>query len=166
MLQLRPASPADFEFVYTLYFHPATNPYLLYEPMSREAFAPIFDELIHQGLKYVAEVHDEPVGMVKLIRQTHRVSCTCYMGGFAVHPQFFGKGYGLQMLEAVKHWAAARGITRVELDVDDDNARAKALYEKAGFEVEGILRKLAYRKTDGRYYDNYRMAVLLQDSSV
>jgi ribosomal protein S18 acetylase RimI-like enzyme len=37
------------------------------------------------------------------------------------------------MVEAVLARARERGCGRVELDVDDDNAPARALYESAGF---------------------------------
>jgi RimJ/RimL family protein N-acetyltransferase len=158
---LRLASPEDFEFIYTLYFHEATNPGLLYEPMLKEAFEPIYAQLLAQQCKYILEAHGEMAGMVKLIPHTHRIRHSCYIGGLAIHPLHFGKGYGYQLLEEVKEWARQRGIIRLELDVDEDNPRAKRLYEKAGFEVEGVLRKLAYRQKEQRYFDNYRMALLL-----
>ena len=41
----------------------------------------------------------------------------------------------------------------------EDNLRAKALYEKVGFEVEGVKRKAAL--FDGRYYDLIFMGFLL-----
>ena len=162
MFQLRQACPQDVDFIYTLYFHEATNAGLLYEPMGKEEFLPIYNQLLAQQCKYILEANGEPVGMVKLIRQTHRTSHVCYVGGLAIHPMHFGKGYGRQLLEEVKQWAMRRGILRLELDVAEDNPRAKRLYEKSGFVVEGVLRKLAYRQAEQRFFDNYRMALLLQ----
>jgi putative acetyltransferase len=48
--------------------------------------------------------------------------------------------------------------TRVELHVYVDNAPAIALYEKFGFEVEGMHRRFVFR--NGEYVDGYSMARL------
>ena len=45
---------------------------------------------------------------------------------------------------------------RVELEVYADNERAIHLYEKLGFEQEGLLRMTTVR--NGRYVDEYKMA--------
>lgn len=158
---LRTATLADFKWVYDLYFLPETNPYLLYDPMTAQEFAPIFDQLLVQGIKQVFEVNGEPVGMVKLAPLTHRTAHVLYIGGLAIHPSKARMGYGLALMQAIKDWAMARGFTRLELDVDDDNPIAKRLYEKAGFIVEGVLRSYAFRQTAQQYFDNYRMACLI-----
>ena len=54
--------------------------------------------------------------------------------------------------------AWAKGMTRIELTVREDNGNAKALYERLGFEVEGLQRR-AFR-VDGEYADSYSMALL------
>jgi putative acetyltransferase len=46
----------------------------------------------------------------------------------------------------------------MELTVYTDNAAAIRLYEKFGFEKEGLLRSFGYR--DGQYVDVYTMARL------
>jgi putative acetyltransferase len=158
---LRLANTADEHFMYDLYFHPAVNAALLYEPMSREAFAPIFKQLLEQGIKYIFEINGEAVGMVKLVPLTHRTSHVCYVGGLAIHPAHAGKGCGTLLMQTIRQWAIEKGFKRLELDVDEDNPRAKRLYEKAGYITEGVLRKYAYRKTVGQYFDNFRMALLL-----
>jgi putative acetyltransferase len=158
---LRAATPADFDWIYSLYFLPETNPYLLYDPMTPQEFAPIFDQLLAQGIKQVFEVNGEPVGMVKLAPLTHRTGHVLYIGGLAIHPSKARMGYGLALMQAVKAWAATKGFTRLELDVDDDNLAAKRLYEKAGFVVEGVLRNYAFRQTVQQFFDNYRMAYLI-----
>ena len=159
--QLRPAAATDFELVYLMYFHEANNPYLLYDPMSREAFLPVYQELLAQGVKFILESEGQAVGMVKLVPQTHRTRHVCYVGGLAIHPEQHGRGWGRLLLQQIQAWASDKGFTRLELDVDEDNPRAMRLYQQAGFEVEGVLRNLAFRQTDQRYYHNYRMACLL-----
>ena len=49
-------------------------------------------------------------------------------------------------------------LVRVELEVFADNEQAIRLYEKLGFEKEGLLRMTTVR--NGRYVDEYKMARL------
>jgi putative acetyltransferase len=49
-------------------------------------------------------------------------------------------------------------LTRLELEVYADNEAAIHLYESFGFEIEGTLRKHAFR--DGRYIDSIVMGRL------
>ena len=51
------------------------------------------------------------------------------------------------------HWLM---LVRVELEVFADNEQAIRLYEKLGFEKEGLLRMTTVR--NGRYVDEYKMA--------
>ena len=57
-----------------------------------------------------------------------------------------------------RRWTACRwlNLTRLELTVFTDNARAIALYKRCGFEIEGTLRQYAFR--DGAFVDAYGMA--------
>ncbi len=91
------------------------------------------------------------------IDNPRRAQCTSI--GMGVHDAYTGRGAGRALLEALLHqadrWLAYR---RVELPVWTDNARAIALYERAGFEREGIMRAYAWR--DGAYVDALAMARL------
>lgn len=68
-------------------------------------------------------------------------------------------GIGTALMRATLEAARKAGLQRVELTVREDNARAKALYEKVGFVTEGVKRKAALH--DGRYYDLILMGLLL-----
>ena len=48
------------------------------------------------------------------------------------------------------------GLSRIVLEVYVDNERARHLYARHGFEVEGMLRAYAFRR--GTYVDAYQMA--------
>ena len=80
--------------------------------------------------------------------------------GLGVLSSYRGRGIGKALLQATLDAAKKRGLTRIELFVRVDNARAKALYEEAGFVTEGVLRK--HLLIDGIYRDSYLMSVLYE----
>jgi RimJ/RimL family protein N-acetyltransferase len=158
---IRIAAEQDFDFIYELYMHPAINPWLLYEPMSAAAFQPIYENLLGREVVFVFEQDGVPVGMCKLVPEEHRCAHGLYIGGIAVHPQYAGKGYGLQLMEAIKTKAIAEGYKRLELSVATINEKAIRLYERAGFEKEGVLRNYTFLKTENKYLDEQVMSFLL-----
>ena len=77
--------------------------------------------------------------------------------GLYVHADYQNQGVGTALMEAMldlaDNWLM---LVRVELEVFADNQRAIHLYEKLGFEKEGLLRMATVR--GGRYVDDYKMA--------
>jgi ribosomal protein S18 acetylase RimI-like enzyme len=64
---------------------------------------------------------------------------TAHLEDLAVAPGHEGRGVGRALLAAAERWADARGCRALTLHVWPDNARARALYEAAGF-VEAMVR--------------------------
>lgn len=155
---IRKAAPSDFDFIYNLYMHQQVNPFLLYEMMNADLFKPIFDELLTKQVKYVFEVNGESAGMCKLVPFAYRSSHIVYLGGLAIHPSYAGKGYGFAMMQEIIAYAKQQGFIRIELSVAAINDKAIGLYEKAGFQKEGLLRKYSYLKSEGRFLDEVMMA--------
>lgn len=83
--------------------------------------------------------------------------------GMALLPQARGRGGGRALLDALLDHARTCGAHKVELEVWPDNARAIALYTRAGFQVEGVRRD-HYRRRDGALRSTLLMAYLLQRS--
>lgn len=156
----RPATTHDLDFIYRLYMHPEVNPFLLYEPMDKPAFAPIFKQLLDDGVLYVFEEAGISVGMFKLIPLKHRTSHIAYLGGVAIDPDFAGKGHAKKMFEEIIALGKAKQLRRIELSASVENTRAISLYEKCGFQAEGVLRKYTYLKTENRYLDELLMSYL------
>lgn len=57
--------------------------------------------------------------------------------GVYLRPEHRGHGVMEDVLDAVADWLRARGLPRARLNVHADNARARRLYEKAGFRATG-----------------------------
>ncbi len=57
--------------------------------------------------------------------------------GVYVRPEHRGRGVMEDVLDAVAGWLRDRGLPRARLTVHADNARARRLYEKAGFRATG-----------------------------
>ena len=80
--------------------------------------------------------------------------------GLSVRKAYWGLGIGALVLDALIVWARATGvITKINLSVRTDNARAIALYERKGFTIEGTIHRAIFM--DDQYYDNYWMGLEL-----
>jgi L-phenylalanine/L-methionine N-acetyltransferase len=156
----RKATFADFDAIFSLYFHERTNPFLLYEMMDKVSFIPIFKELLEKDILYVFEQSGRVVGMFKLIPLTYRCSHIAYLGGVAIDPNMGGNGLGTLMMLDVLQTSKQMGIKRIELSVYDKNERAIRLYENIGFVREGLMRQYGYLKSENRYIDEILMSYL------
>jgi putative acetyltransferase len=110
------------------------------------------------ALNIVAVLGGEIVGQAGLDRHSGRRSHAAEVG-MGVHDDHRSKGIGAALLrelvDAADNWLAIR---RLELTVFTDNEPAIRLYEKFGFEREGIMRGYAFRA--GGYADVIAMARL------
>jgi len=157
---IRRAGYDDYDFIRTLYFHPQTNPYLLYEMEEEVDFPVIFDELMGKNLLWIFETDGSPKGMFKLIPLAHRTSHIAYLGGVAIHPEVAGSGLGTQMLSEIIELGRTMGLHRMELSTATFNEKAIRLYEKTGFQKEGVLRDFCWLKSENRYIDEVMMSYL------
>ena len=101
---------------------------------------------------------DELIGYVELdgILWTHRVSGVSIAIGETKH---WGNGYGYEVMQLVLRFAFDElNLHRVQLTVFSYNERAIALYEKLGFQCEGLHREHLQR--DGKRYDMYLYGLL------
>ena len=80
--------------------------------------------------------------------------------GMLVSEGWRGRGVGSALLRAGIEWARGAGAHKVALQVWPHNAAALALYEKFGFQREGLLRG-HYRRRDGELWDAIVMGLPL-----
>lgn len=111
------------------------------------------------ALRLAATVDQKVVGILGLDRNgLPRLNHTATLS-IAVHDDHAGRGVGSALMAAMvevadKWW----NLVRLELEVYVDNLRAIALYERFGFDREGLLRHRAWRA--GEYIDCLAMARL------
>ena len=83
------------------------------------------------------------------------------MLGIVISLEYCNAGLGTIMMDYLIEWCKNNGETvKISLTVRKDNKRAIALYEKYGFEIEGILKKETF--IDGEYYDSIVMGLMIK----
>jgi RimJ/RimL family protein N-acetyltransferase len=105
-----------------------------------------FRELLPQGQQtpdnYLFSIHDPErgsnVGMLwfHLVRETPGRPAFLYQ--FLIFEAFRRQGYGLAALEVLEHTVEALGGSAVWLHVFGHNAPARAMYERAGYQVTDV----------------------------
>jgi RimJ/RimL family protein N-acetyltransferase len=101
---------------------------------------------------------DRAIGRTDVF-QIDRQNGSCAFGITIGDPELWSQGLGTDAVNAVVDFAFGQlRVERVWLDTDDHNARAQAVYRKAGFVEEGRFRRAFYQ--DGGWSDDIRMAML------
>jgi RimJ/RimL family protein N-acetyltransferase len=102
-----------------------------------------------------------PVGAVDL-HEIQLVNGSASLGITIGDPADTNHGYGSDALRALLGFGFGElRLERIWLDVYDYNERARRVYERVGFVLEGTLRHALYR--DGRFHDVLRMAILREE---
>jgi len=108
--------------------------------------------------QFVAIFDGNVVGWCDVIPKNPPVHAHSGVLGIGLLPAFRGRGNGFALIDATINDARSRGIVRIELTVHADNARAIALYNKAGFKTEGLLKDAVL--IDSEYKDLILMAIV------
>lgn len=108
----------------------------------------------------VGEAAGRIVGHLHIFRFVSRMS---HVGELIIylHQDYLNVGLGTAMMKEGIELAMARGLLRVQLSVIAGNANAVHLYEKLGFQREGV-RAEAYLGEDGHYYDSIDVGLILK----
>jgi len=157
-INIRKAEPSDAEAIWKCYTAPLVVRNTLQLPYrSLESVRELLTKRGDGQYTLVAVAGGEVVGVIGLHTSSRpRVNHRGEIGMMAPD-DWQGKGVGKAMMQAVIDLADKwLNLARIELTVFTDNEGAIALYRKFGFEIEGELRKYAFR--DGEFVDAYAMA--------
>ena len=126
---------------------------------ARLAVSPFFSPEQPPEAHLVAEVDGRVVGYVRLAPPTPLPESrhVLMINGLAVDPAARGHGVGRALLTASEEHAAELGAIKLSLRVLATNTAARAMYEHAGFQVEGVLR--GEFRIDGVDVDDIVMAL-------
>ena len=168
---LRRAIPEDAEALVALFRAlDAESEYMLFEPGERETSragmaARIAEGAVSGGDTLFVAPRSTDEGSIVLDGFVGARRPSYFRGAHALHlvlgvrREASGRGLGRALLGHVERHARGLGIRRLDLGVLVSNARAIALYERAGFVHEG-RRRDAVRLRSG-YVDELMMAKLL-----
>lgn len=116
------------------------------------------ESVASDAVQFMAVDEGRVVGWADIFPSWAHAVAHCGSVGMGVLPDYRGRGIGRRLLEACIAKAWTRGITRIELEVRADNARAIRLYDALGFQQEAVKRQAM--RFDGVYFDALLMSLL------
>lgn len=142
------------------------TPYMMFEKGEREkkqdleSIVKVINQImINKDLLYVAQDDEKIIGYISAKRGSFRkISHSAYVV-IGIRKDYRGHGLGNTFFDYLDKWALKEGLKRLELTVICENLIAKKLYEKHGFQVEGIKEKSIFM--NDKFYDEYYMAKLI-----
>lgn len=157
---LRPLERGDLHFVHVLNNNRSVMGYWFEEPY--ESFVEL-EELYRKHIHDQSErrfiVEDEAgerVGLVELVEIDHLHRRAEFL--VMISPEHQGRGFATAATQrAINYAFRVLNLYKLYLLVDVDNARAIRIYERAGFQREGLLVDEYF--SDGRYRSVIRMAL-------
>jgi ribosomal protein S18 acetylase RimI-like enzyme len=116
------------------------------------------ESVANDAVQFMAVKEGQVVGWADIVPAWAAAVSHCGSLGMGVLPTYRGQGVGRRLLEACIAKAWLKGLTRIELEVRSDNARAIALYKSVGFEPEALKHRAM--RFDGVYFDALQMRLL------
>ncbi|HVX45556.1 MAG TPA: GNAT family N-acetyltransferase [Mycobacteriales bacterium] len=65
------------------------------------------------------------------------IPAAAHVSLIGVAPEYWGRGYGRTILQELTKWLRSAGLERLSLSVVAANTRARRLYERCGWQVDG-----------------------------
>jgi GNAT superfamily N-acetyltransferase len=100
-----------------------------------------------QSYALVAEVEGKPIGMclVQIVISTAEGGEVGLLEDMVIAPAWRGKGVGKRLLQSIVDWSHGRGLLRLQLLTDRENAAALGFYAAGGWSPTQLtaLRRMA-----------------------
>ena len=125
-----------------------------WDPRQEREWIRTFDDM--RSVLYVADVDGRVVGQIDAHISSYTKAHHVASLGIAIVKGYRSLGIGRALMDHLLAWMKVRGVEKATLEVFSTNARAIALYQKMGFEIEGS-RKRQF-KIRGQYVDDVYMA--------
>ncbi len=116
--------------------------------------------LEQNSILLLATMNDEIISIASIT--SNQKDRTKHVGtlGIVISEKFTGQGLGRIMMEQLIRWATSNGVThKISLVTREDNVLAIELYEKLGFEKEGLIIKDTL--INGTYYNALVMGLFI-----
>jgi len=121
----------------------------------------ILEQLKTNMPHFIALVDGKMVGWCDISSLNRPVFAHSGSLGMGIIAEYRGQGIGKALMQATLKKAKEIGLTRVELGVREENARAIEMYKKFGFVIEGIKRNAC--KVGGIYSNDLVMGLLFDE---
>ena len=97
------------------------------------------DALGERQAVFVARADGQVVGFVAVCEQEHwSGQVDAYVGELVTADSWEGRGVGRALLGRAEGWARDQGLDRVSLETGAANTRARAFYERQGYQDEEV----------------------------
>lgn len=164
LVRLRAREPEDAPFLYKWFNDPEVTEHLVIRyPLSMKSERDFIESVAkpdysHAGFAIETIADGRLIGGVDLLKtspENRSASLgiaigdkTCWHGGYGTDTMRTVCRFGFEMMN----------LHRIQLEVYAPNERARRVYEKVGFAVEGRLREALFKY--GRYHDVFVMSLL------
>jgi GNAT superfamily N-acetyltransferase len=151
--RIRPATPADLDalipLIRTLF---ALEPDYPFDPDKVRRGLTLLLAMPDLAGVWVVDQQGAVLGLcsAQIVISTAEGGPSAWVEDLVIHPQARGRGLGRALMAAVSAWARERGVTRLQLLADRDNAPALGFYQHLGWQP---LRMISLRHRPGAPHD-------------
>ncbi|MFI7006704.1 GNAT family N-acetyltransferase [Streptomyces sp. NPDC050145] len=145
-LQLRTFVPADTDEVFVAAQDPDIQRWTTVpSPYARVDAEYFVQQMVPDGWRadteYTFAVRRDPSGPIVAAVSLHHPRAGAWEVGFWTHKEHRGRGYMTEAVLGVARWAFTElACVRLEWRAEAGNVASRTVAEKAGFQVEGVLR--------------------------
>ena len=159
-LRLRPITPDDLPTLMRWLSDPEVMAFYGLPPADLDEARRIYLE--PSGLpawKFIIEAEDRAIGEIQYSYSYADVTWSAGIDIFIGEPEARDRGLGTEAIRTLLQYLfETKGVSRVAIDPEPSNCRAVRAYEKAGFRLDGVIRR--HMKIDDRWADAAFMTIL------